>query len=200
MKISNYAALSAIVLAGFGAALYLSAQPRARAVETKNCQTNLKIIGLAMLQYNRDYDEKYPPAPRWADSLKPYAIGSDIFPSGSSDPRPNAKFDKMFHCPTTGSFYAYNRNLQTLTMERILPLEREPLVIEVAARQTKPNLSGAGELWPPSPVHKDGNHVLFADGHVELRQNKPAFRSFLPSPQPTATPTPTPRVGNQKQL
>ena len=93
-----------IMLCGFGVALYLVAQPRLRAVQTKSCQINLKQIGLAMLQYNRDYDEKYPLAANWADSLKPYAIGS-------RKPNSDEAFEKMFHCPTSGSFYAYNRPL-----------------------------------------------------------------------------------------
>lgn len=179
----RYAALGVIIVVGAGVMFYEAAQRQLRAVQTKNCQINLKIIGLAMLQYNRDYDEKYPLAERWADSLKPYAVGT-------SKPNREEAFAKMFHCPTTGSFYSYNRNLETVTMEQVVPFERETLVIEVVTGQTKPNLSGGGELWPSSPIHETagtrGNHVLFADGHVELTTSKPAFRSFM---TPTSRPT-----------
>ena len=188
MKISNYAALGAVIITGFGGAVYLMAQSQKRAVQTKNCQINLKQIGLAMLQYSRDYDEHYPPTANWAQTLSPYLPHSTIYAQG-------AALQQTYRCPTTGNFYAYNRNLQTLTMGQILPLEGEPLVIEVAAGQTKQNLSGAGELWPLSPIHETadtrGNNVLFADGHTELRQNKPTFRKFAPLPKPTATPRPS---------
>ncbi len=200
----RYIALGAL-LCGFGGALYLAAQPRLRAVQTKNCQINLKIIGLAMMQYVDDYDEHYPIAANWADSLKPYAIGSELYAVGSSDPRPNEKFDKIFHCPTTDNFYSYNRNLGAVSMETLVGSDNQmptdlPLVIEVAAGQTQTNLNGGAELWPSSLIHEtagaSGNHVLFADGHVELTKIKPNFRAFTaPTPKPaeikparTATP------------
>lgn len=179
----RYAALG-VVITGLGVALYLAAQPRLRAVQTKNCEINLKQIGNAMMQYSRDYDEKFPIATRWADDLKPYVASTQ-----------NAKthgIAHLFHCPTTGSFFSYNRQLQTATIEQIKSLTRVPLAIEVAAGQVKTNLNGTGELWPTMPIHETagahGNHVLFVDGHVELTTNKPKFRSFPP------TPTPTPRA------
>lgn len=64
MKFPHYATIGFTVVAGLGGALYLAAQPRLRAVQTKNCEINLKQIGLAMMQYERDYDEHYPNSDR----------------------------------------------------------------------------------------------------------------------------------------
>ena len=67
-----------------------------------SCASNFKQIGLGMMQYTQDYDERYPPfslgagnvgfqgyngadGARWADEIFPYVKSSQIFdcPSGS---------------------------------------------------------------------------------------------------------------------
>ena len=176
-----------VVLCGLGGALYLAAQPLLPSVQTKNCQSNLKMIGIAMIQYVRDYDEHYPRAENWADAVKPYAGGS----------QPNlvskAENEARYFCPKTGNFYVYNRNLSSLSYT--LPIGAiTPLAYETGANQKRQNFSDSGQLWPASPIHQNhsiwGNHVVFADRHIELLEKKPAFRSFSPVPKPTATPTP----------
>ena len=63
-----------------------------------NCQSNLKQIGLAMLQYSQDYDERMPPIALAAvsASLSPYAR-----PYGWADAlQPYAKSTRIFQCPS----------------------------------------------------------------------------------------------------
>jgi len=82
-----------------------------------SCQSNLKQIGLGMLQYTQDYDEHYPmyrpgasTAARpygWADALQPYLKSTQIFqcPSDSAGPTD----DPTSTSSTVGyTDYAYN--------------------------------------------------------------------------------------------
>jgi len=65
-----------------------------------SCMSNLKQIGLGILQYTQDYDERYPVAqengtPReivgWADAAQPYIKSLQVYqcPSDSSHVSPN---------------------------------------------------------------------------------------------------------------
>lgn len=72
-----------------------------------SCQSNLKQLGLATLQYSQDYDEKLVPnrlgggSSSWPDLLFPYVKSEQIFtcPSTSGDdhkyryPRPNGSYN-----------------------------------------------------------------------------------------------------------
>lgn len=174
MKPRQFAVL--IILAGFSVALYLAIQPRRRAEQTRNCQTNLKLIGLGMMQYVRDYDEKYPVAARWADDLVPYSINHNS---------PARTYENLFRCPTSASYYAFNGFYTQLSMTADETPATSPLAYDVSAGHNAPNLSGSGSLWPISPVHefgpKRGNNVLFADAHVKMVSAKPGFGPIRPT-------------------
>ena len=49
------------------------------------CSSNLKQIGLGLLQYTQDYDEKFPPAASsadaygWANAVQPYVRSTQLF-------------------------------------------------------------------------------------------------------------------------
>ena len=73
-----------------------------------SCQSNLKQIGLGILQYTQDYDEKYPSGSTtvggargrgWAGQCLPYIKSSQVFvcPSDTKTPNANPKIS-----------YAYN--------------------------------------------------------------------------------------------
>src|SRR5688572_12801376 len=66
-----------------------------------SCQSNLKQVGLGLLQYSQDYDERFPilyynvmPVPNegWASFIQPYMKSSQVFQCaseplrGSGDP------------------------------------------------------------------------------------------------------------------
>lgn len=164
-----------VVLCGLGLALYVAAQPRLRAVQTKSCEVNLKRISLSMLQYVRDYDEHYPKSDNWMDALGPYARGF------GANRESDAAVEARFRCPTTGSFYVYNRNLARISYVRADD-PQTPWIYEAAPGQNRRNFSDSGQTWPREPIHQRspiwGNHVLFGDAYVRLTKIKPNFRSF----------------------
>ncbi len=96
-----------------------------------SCQSNLKQIGLGLLQYVQDYDEKYPITFQningsaeafqnaqnergWAYNIQPYLKSGQVFQC-PSDSSPQANYSLV--TDTTGhqnqgyTDYAYNRNL-----------------------------------------------------------------------------------------
>jgi prepilin-type N-terminal cleavage/methylation domain-containing protein/prepilin-type processing-associated H-X9-DG protein len=79
------------ILAAILFPVFASAREKARQA---NCQSNLKQIGLAVLQYNQDYDENYPPsvteryAPSTAYSTPPSSISNcgDVASAAAASP------------------------------------------------------------------------------------------------------------------
>lgn len=75
--IAIIAILAAILFPVFG-----RARENAR---RSSCQSNLKQIGLAIMQYTQDYDELYPSAVQndwfltWAKTVQPYAKSTQVF-------------------------------------------------------------------------------------------------------------------------
>jgi prepilin-type N-terminal cleavage/methylation domain-containing protein/prepilin-type processing-associated H-X9-DG protein len=85
-----------------------------------SCQSNLKQIGLGIIQYTQDYDENFPlagtgstsvvssPPVGWADSIQPYLKSTQIYQCPSdSNPQGND--------PTIAGYtdYWYNSNLSS---------------------------------------------------------------------------------------
>ena len=162
-----------VVILGVAGLIYGASIPLKRSGKTWNCQSNLKQIELGMMQYVRDYDEQFPRAKDWADALRPYTVRA-------SNSRESAEFQLRMRCPTTDSYYALNVYYAQISMAQDSSPRTSPLVFDI--RNGILNQSDNGANWPVSPVHTTlqttGNNVLFGDGHVELRQNKPAFRTF----------------------
>ncbi len=173
-----------VVLCGLAGLIYLASRPLKRSGQTWNCQSNLKQIGLGMSQYARDYDEQFPRAENWMEELRPYVRG--FGPNHESD----AVVGARYLCPTTNGYYALNVYYDRLSMIQDKSPTSSPLVFDFVNGRL--NQSDDGRNWPISPIHTTlqttGNNVLFGDGHVELRQNKPPFRKFAPLPAATATP------------
>ncbi len=164
-----------VVILGVAGLVYGASIPLKRSGKTWNCQSNLKQIGLGMMQYIRDYDEKYPRANDWALALRPYLVSS----ARSVE---SAQFQSLMRCPATDGYYALNSYYAQISMIQDKNPRSSPLVFDV--RNGQLNQSDNGKSWPIPPIHTtlqtSGNNVLFADSHVELRQNQPPFRAFAP--------------------
>ena len=163
-----------IVVAGLLLAINFAVAPRRRALQTRDCQTNLKQISLAMMQYVRDYDEKYPLAHNWMDVTTPYAARSAT----------NRAVEARYLCPTSGAFYAYNANLQNSNIARTDA--QTVWFFDAQAGGNQRNFSGDGADWPVSPVHQQhpnwGNNVVTGDANTKFAERKPPASAFLPTP------------------
>ena len=106
-----------------------------------SCQSNLKQIGLGVMQWGQDHNETYPLAAsneQFRDTLQPYVKSTEIF-----------------QCPGEASEgglsdYQYNFKLSGVKWESL----NDPSLMPLA--------------WDkPGIEHLDGGNIAFADGHVK---------------------------------
>jgi prepilin-type processing-associated H-X9-DG protein len=147
-----------------------------------SCQSNLKQVGLGVLQYTQDYDEKYPPAATktpgqtgygWAGVIQPYIKTTLIYQCPSethpaqltSDVTKPGYTDYWLNSRASGSALAiFEAPAQTLIMG-----DGDGGSPNSTARY---NISALPYSWrtnPRSPAQRHlgfGNYA-FADGHVK---------------------------------
>lgn len=152
-------ALGAVVI-GLGAVLYFMVPPLRSRSQNRYCRDNLKQLGLAMMQYVRDYDEKFPLTHQWKNGLKPYAR----WMRSSSAPT-------VFECPTTQRGYAFNGGIAGAPLS-IVP---HPETIALFYEPSRPILADGGASWPIGGIHDGGSNVCFQDGHVKWLTVKSRF-------------------------
>jgi prepilin-type processing-associated H-X9-DG protein len=164
----------------------LAARPYTASGKRDICQSNLKQIGLALLQYGQDYNETFPPleyqsaqkdasphgAPHaaqrvtWFSLLAPYSrLTGDLCPQLIIPAEQQAIIGA----------YGYN---PVLAGRRFSQVGEPALTIMAADRGTghHTSLLPPFSSWPKSPEyapgnmdfrHKDEANVLYADGHVK---------------------------------
>lgn len=150
-----------------------------------SCQSNLKMIGLAFIQYSQDYDEKLPPianarAGYWAGSLQSYVRSWQVFQCPSDPNSANKTTD-----------YYYNARVAETKIETLLWPKSTILSGEGSgAQQPLYHLEQLPTQWrqnekSPASRHIDVANYLFIDGHVKWL--KPEQVTM----QPPATGAPT---------
>lgn len=147
-----------------------------------SCSSNLKQVGLGIMQYTQDYDEKFPLYYRgdgvgWGDSVQAYLKSNQLFKCPSSSDA-NAESD-----------YAYNLGLGYLAATPAAPISLAQLTqpsLTVMVMDMLPGFKrnwSAGDGYDVCPVstctaglakladganrHLDGGNWVFTDGHVK---------------------------------
>jgi len=141
-----------------------------------SCQSNLKQIGLAMLMYVQDNDERFmrhcgPANVCWARMIEPYAKNTQIIV-----------------CPSWQGSISYGFNMNALDQQPLAVLQKPAELImvcdsrklspagaknAVAFINHAPNGGACG--WSgcnsadacTSDVHNEGLNITFCDGHVK---------------------------------
>lgn len=132
-----------------------------------SCQSNLKQIGLGLLIYGQDYDDKFPFAHMsssvgWADMLQPYV-----------------KSRQLFLCPTTQNLslstsdYFYNRRLSRVLLAKIK--HPSSIIMIGDGEEAAPTWNSwmgfpaDAATNPDSPCRRqmDGANYGFVDGHIK---------------------------------
>ncbi|HEX8236528.1 MAG TPA: DUF1559 domain-containing protein [Abditibacteriaceae bacterium] len=151
-----------------------------------SCQSNLKQIGLGLMQYTQDYDESYLPKfgtgpgqnnTAWSTTLQPYLKSIQIFrcPSGVERVNPPSYSDGMWQVNVPAwtaraeAHYGINSNFTQTPPTRLAQVDK-PAETAMAFDCTQMDYSEL--ITSSNPIldgsrHFDGINVLYADGHVK---------------------------------
>lgn len=166
-----------------------------------SCQSNLKQIGLGVLQYAQDYDEKFLIQTDSANKhfgyvLQPYLKSRQIFicPSGAGTvvttnvANTKDQIWQMADVSSSGAAdpfngtYGMNTNVISTTTSSALAQINTPAKLGLIFDSTWPIVSGinaANNFGSPSTNdasrHFDGLNIAYADGHVKWAKRTAAF-------------------------
>ena len=178
--IAIIALLAAILFPVFG-----RARENAR---RSSCQSNLKQIGLGILQYTQDYDETLPHGAwlyatgqeaRWRQIVQPYVKSTQLFKCPSNPDNDDIADVVRGPYPAINQSYAANpRLLPAYTLDPVVPLAK---LTEVSTRIMVGEVHGTNAYdtmnftWSGNNSLRDwgfAGHLgtwncLFADGHVK---------------------------------
>lgn len=157
-----------------------------------SCQSNEKQIGLGVLQYTQDYDERYP----FQDGSDGVAISTPMG-SGAALSIPDKlqtyiKSEQIWKCPSVKAdgrvSYHYNGAVQAISQSAIQEVARTSMLRDpgngtafntffLRPRNTMPSYGAAdlatqvtnekSEVGASIAPHFEGYNILFADGHVK---------------------------------
>ncbi|HEX8466018.1 MAG TPA: DUF1559 domain-containing protein [Abditibacterium sp.] len=160
-----------------------------------SCMSNLKQIGLGMIQYTQDYDERFldqePTATipiHFGHLLQPYIKSKQIFvcpsaagtPYAVNGPYPSDDRDHVWTVGVNdpgGAFvgaYGMNSQLDRLSQAEIQQVSLTPMFFDATAAST------IGPLIvqvTAAQRHFEGSNLCYVDGHVKF-QNKGTLARF----------------------
>jgi prepilin-type N-terminal cleavage/methylation domain-containing protein/prepilin-type processing-associated H-X9-DG protein len=160
--------LVVIAIIGILAAILFPVFARAREnARRASCQSNLKQVGLAIAQYQQDYDEKTlavdePAGYSWFAPLQPYIKSAAVFRCPSlSENLPFASSDYVIN-----GFFTHSLSIAAFqnTSEQITMGER---LKDSGETDYHPWEIGEFEPHLQKDRHFEGSNYLFADGHVK---------------------------------
>jgi prepilin-type processing-associated H-X9-DG protein len=115
------------------------------------CLSNLKQIGLGILMYAQDHDEKLPSADKWTDEIMPYIKNEAILKCPSA--------------PDLACAYALNKKIAGKSLGEIANPATTVLVFE--STKGARNFSDAMATLDPKGRHNGGNNFVYTDGHAK---------------------------------
>jgi prepilin-type N-terminal cleavage/methylation domain-containing protein/prepilin-type processing-associated H-X9-DG protein len=185
------------------------AQAREKARQT-SCASNLRQLGLAVLQYVQDYDERFPligyptsTSPfyaNWHDLLDPYAKNAQISLC------PSSLIPKTDSNGKTSTHFGYNAvyltgirldfaNFQSAAgvslaelnspSETILLVDAQASVNSFCGPDGKYLLPPSNPITPcwgrPATVHSKGVNVQWTDGHIKWQRPEAFYANQTPT-------------------
>ncbi len=179
--------LVVIAIIAILAAILFPAFARARENARKaSCQSNLKQLGLGVMQYIQDYDEKYPSLGTagsasdagWSEKLQPYVKSTQIFQCPSETNPPTAATgadytDYFISQYVTGAVGAAGVSQASLNATALTVLmgdadgNKSDLSLKEATAPTATGIADLSSVGSAAQRHLDGANYAFADGHVK---------------------------------
>lgn len=161
--------LVVIAIIAILAAILFPAFARAREnARRASCQSQEKQIGLGILQYAQDYDERYPPRENgpggsivtWHENLQPYLKSTQIFKC-PSNPGKDGNATVVLNTTDIPISYAINSNIADQSMAAISSVATTVMIGEAKLQYTD---LLANNMYVG---HLQTTNVLFVDGHVK---------------------------------
>ncbi len=134
-------------------------EPSEETSQQRSCLANLKQLGLGVMMYAQDNDQKLPDAGKWRDQILPYTQNEQIF--------------KCPAAPDLECAYAMNAALSGMKLADIEDWSQVVLFFE--SNLGVRNATAGPEAVADPPRHKGGNNYAFADGHVKWLAEAPSF-------------------------
>lgn len=155
-----------------------------------SCQSNLKQIGLGIMQYTQDYDERYPlrwsvASPStpcalhgWAYNIQPYIKSTQILQC-PSEPLPPYQYECGVTIGSSGSGYTDYWGNQNIMMndsygraQSALTYPSNTVLVFDFYNANSDNGAFGGQEWGAGGMvqltrHLEGANYAFADGHVK---------------------------------
>ena len=180
------------------------ARAREKARQT-SCLSNLKQLGLGMLMYAQDYDEKflvryYIPDPTFSDgvssggytvysALLPYVKNAQIFRCPSNTPPGTLR---ATHGGTVSFTTSYGFNWYVILNARYNSLmfnQQDPVKVCLMTEYNPAGSAGHAAYFPwmctstGTPrdflfLHNDGQNIVFGDGHAKWHGRQDMLGSF----------------------
>ncbi len=110
------------------------------------CLSNVKQLGVALMMYAADHEERLPEANSWKDAIAEY-VGHN---------------EALFTCPLTGQRYIFNEALSGVDLKALDNPQATPMLWE-------PALHAGGQLGP----HMGQFNVCYVDGHATMVDELP---------------------------
>ncbi len=153
-----------------------------------NCQSNLKQMGVGIMQYTQDYNECFPmgvtvnapPGQTVNDLVQPYLKNERIFICPSDAAPLDMSWSYLGTGYNKGSSYGFNDRV--ITVPVMTPLTpNPPKALSAINQASKTTLmydalnTKAGYLGQTycATRHLEGGNVLYCDGHVKWTNTKP---------------------------
>ena len=178
--------LVVIAIIAILAAILFPAFARAREnARRASCLSNTKQLGIAVLQYSQDYDEKLPPrytenpitgldTTFWFTMVAPYIKSNQVFFCPSDSQSDSGKIvnsnNTSYGWNVTGLDSPYNG--AGIALAAIANVSETIMMGEAPAKPTDGGNSvyiirnsGATDIYKPAPRHLEGGNFVFVDGH-----------------------------------
>ena len=157
-----------------------------------SCQSNMKQLGLGMLQYAQDYDEKYSDATvGWGGAIFPYVKSTQVYvcPSDSSSAAmPRMSYGENYNIGLAPGLSSFTSSAKTVMMYEALGYTSDPSVKNETSSSAANGFVGTLQRFATGPIsncywagapgvaqgwsttegrHLEGGNYLMADGHVK---------------------------------
>ena len=156
-----------------------------------SCQSNLRQIGLATIQYTQDYDERMPvrlaPNPNIDIHIKlqPYIKSTQVFRCPSQSTFWDTSVTPNQESPVPSNYFSYSYNYQLAStgsfgnfqgLIGVIPYPSRTL-LATEIRGMVDRATQIGHLtdirFEVAPRHFDGANLAFVDGHVKWYATNP---------------------------